>query len=138
MKPPDHTLPLTEPIPEDFMAEEKKVISIWLNYWHHRDQEEKKLLRGNQEISFHDILDLRAAIVRELKEEKREDFIGTLWEGFCMAHTRAKKGVNLALQEKEGLEQLKASAKTETVKIIKNCKLLERGQKEGSKRYIKW
>ena len=127
LKPPDQKLPLAEPIPEDFMDEEVQVMEICTNYWYHRYQEEKNMLRGYQETSFNYIMDIRSGIVRELKEGTREDYVGPIWEGVCMAKNGSKKGVTLDLQAKEGLEHLKDMANIETENLKVELRLAREG-----------
>ena len=64
LTPLSYTLTLVEPIPEDLRAEDGQVMNSWIRYWYHRDQEEKKMLRGHLETSFNHLLDIRAVIGR--------------------------------------------------------------------------
>ena len=89
----------------------------WLKAWYHRYHKDKNMLRGVEEISFNAILDIRAAIERQLKEDTREYYVFTLWEGVCMAKNGAKNGLTLVLQAKEGPGKLKYWANTETSNI---------------------
>ena len=104
-KHPDHTLPLAEDITEEFVAKKGKVIYRWLKVWYKRDQEEKKILRGNQETGLKNIPGIIEAVGRDLKKVIMNDYVGTQWDDMCMAKNRANKVVTLALQEKKVLEQ---------------------------------
>ena len=64
LTPSSYTLTLVDPIPEDLRAEDGQVMTSWIRYWYHRDQEEKKMLRGHLETSFNHLLDIRAVIGR--------------------------------------------------------------------------
>ena len=65
---------------------------IRTKYWQYRDQEEKNLLRGEQQTIFNDIMELRSVIGKQEKEITRDDYVGTIWEGVCMANKVYKKG----------------------------------------------
>ena len=67
------------------------------------------------ETIFNNLLDIKAVIGKETKD--REDYVGTMLEGIRTEKNDAKKGVSLALQAKEGLEQLKVRSILETANI---------------------
>ena len=136
-KPPEHTLTMAEAIPEDFMSKEGKVMATWTKAWYHRDQEQKKTLRGNRETSFNDILDKRAAIRRELQEGTIQDYAGTLWEVVSMANNGKKKGVTLELQENGFLEQIKSRANTETSNTKSELRAARQGTEIGDQERYK-
>ena len=73
------------------------------------------MLRVNQEMSFNDLLDIRAVIGGQLKVGTIKYYVGPIWEVICIGNNGAKKGVTLALKVKEGLENNKARKNTETV-----------------------
>ena len=75
------------------------------------------MLRGNLDTSFNDLLNIKAVIARETRDGERQDYVGTIWEGIRMENNDANKGVSLALQAKEGLEQLNTRASSETTNI---------------------
>ena len=58
-----------------------------------------------------------AEIGKDNKDREIYDFGGYIWEGIWMAKNGDKKGVSMALQAKEGLEQLKGRAISETTTI---------------------
>ena len=57
-KTPNRTLSVTDTIAEDIMSPERKEATMWINSWHHIDQEEKRLLVEDKEKLFNNILDL--------------------------------------------------------------------------------
>ena len=67
------------------------------------------------ETIFNNLLDIKAVIGKETKD--REDYVGTMLEGIRTEKNDAKKGVSLALQAKEGLEQINVRESLETANI---------------------
>ena len=71
---------------------------------------------------------------RDTKDGERDDYVGNIWEGIWMSKNGDKKGVYLELQAKEGLEQLKARDRSETLNIKAELRSVrdraERGDQE--------
>ena len=63
-KPSHQPLPLVEPNTENPRADDGLVITSWIRAWSHRDQEERKMLRGHMETSFNNLLNIKAIIGR--------------------------------------------------------------------------
>ena len=83
------------------------------------------------EISFNDILNIRALIGRETKNREIYDYVGTIGKGIRMAKNGAKKRVSLALQAKEGPEKFNSRAKPETANIKAELRSVMEGSKRG-------
>ena len=63
-KPSHQPLPLVDPIPDNLGAEYGLGMTSCLIAWYHRDQEEKKMLRGYLERTFNNLLDIKEAVVK--------------------------------------------------------------------------
>ena len=70
-------------------------MTSWIRSQYHRDKQKRKVLRGNLDTRFNDLLDTKAFIGRETKEGEIEDYDGRIWEGIRMANNGSKKVVSM-------------------------------------------
>ena len=64
-------LPSIEPSPKDMSLIVGEEMIDWLRIWHHCDEEEKSMLREDQDTLMGEILNLQVVIVRGGRDEER-------------------------------------------------------------------
>ena len=69
-----------EPVPEEMPLIGGEETVYLLLKWHHRDQEEKIILREVQETLMGDILKLQATVGRGGRDKKIEDYVGIVYD----------------------------------------------------------
>ena len=93
-------MPFTELYPEEMSLSGGEDTIAWLRKWNHCDQEDKILLCEYHYNLMGDIMNLQDMIGRGDIDEKKEDKVGTIWEGTRTANKIDIQGTSLDIQDK--------------------------------------